>query len=514
MNHSQSQPTQSQPMATNEPPTDWPGIVDSLATSVWVLGVNGVVRFANTHAGGSLGFAPDQMIGRFVWDFDPLIQPDRWDEILVQIRRDGTLTFDSIHRRHDGHEFPVVIHATLNQPPASEPFLVVHVRDNTDVRRDRERLQLAIEAAWLGFWDLKLDTGDVYVSPELRQQIGQSPDVPWTIQTWRDLLHEDDRPAAVALLAAYLAGEKPAYRIVFRLRHADGSYRWIESRGRSVRDPDGKVVRMIGTHTDITALKFIEEELRRTLDKSERMSQSLQRSNTDLQQFASVASHDLRAPLRGVRSLVSFIRDDLAAAQVDLPVGVIGHLDDLHEQVRRMDGLLCGLLEYSRVGHEHGRVDDVTLATLLDNAIGMAGVPDSFRIERPAENPTWPTDGDALQRVFQNLIDNAVKHHDQTTGVIRILCRDGGDHFWFRIIDDGPGIAERHRERAFAIFQSLGDPDQTGASGSGNGSGSGLGLTIVKKLVVNHGGQISLHAASPRGTAVHVRWPKTMLTGE
>ncbi|MFG0332677.1 MAG: PAS domain S-box protein [Maioricimonas sp. JB049] len=131
------------------------------------------------------------------------------------------------------------------------------------LRHTKQQLQLALTAADVGLWDWEVPTNRVYYSPEFKAQLGYGPDAPWDrYEHWRDLLHPDDLPAALQILQDYFDGKSSEYESTFRLRHRDGGYRWILSRGKLYHDNDGQPVRMIGVHVDVTDYRTITEALR------------------------------------------------------------------------------------------------------------------------------------------------------------------------------------------------------------------------------------------------------------
>ncbi|SMP46946.1 protein-histidine pros-kinase [Neorhodopirellula lusitana] len=485
----------------------WQAFASALSDSIFMIREDASIFYANDFACESLGCTFEEMITKRVPDISPTYKATSWASAWERFRDHGSIRFESRHLHRDGREFPVMVSTTYYEDVFDFPFIVAHVKDISEPLANRQRLQLAIQSAKVGFWDMKTDENHIYVSPELCNQLGLPHDAEWTLQTWMDLLHPDDRQKAIDHAQSFMDGNEENYINWFRLRHANGSYRWIESRGCYVRDEYGELVRFMGTHLDVTAQKAVENELRRNLKETEVVKKSLQRSNDDLEQFAYVASHDLRAPLRGLKHLNDWIREDVADASVELPESISEHLRKMEDQVRRMDSLLSGLLEYSRVGRRQHMQREVSLMDILDDAVKMAGVPKGFRVIYPDHSPTWTTVREILQRIFQNLVDNAVKHHDQETGTIEIACVENDDEFVFSVIDDGPGIESKFRSRIFEIFQTLRKSKDQGAT-------SGLGLTIVNKLLSNVGGSIEVLDAKPRGAEFRFVWPKQLELSE
>lgn len=224
----------------------------------------------------------------------------------------------------------------------------------------------------------------------------------------------------------------------------------------------------------------------------------LQRSNADLDAFAYVASHDLKAPLRAIRNLAQWIAEDIgtkASAETAENLRLLG------KRVDRLDKLLESLLEYSRVGRKRGTVEKIPTGDLVAEIIEYLGVPPSFAIICAPPMPLVHSPKAPLEQVLRNLISNAVKHHDADQGQVLVSAQDLGEFIQFRIEDDGPGIDPEFHTRIFHMFQTLKPRDVK--------EGSGMGLAIVKKTVEGFGGQITAQAAaSGRGVAFVFTWPK------
>jgi signal transduction histidine kinase len=230
----------------------------------------------------------------------------------------------------------------------------------------------------------------------------------------------------------------------------------------------------------------------------------LARSNAELEQFAYVASHDLKAPLRGIENLVTWIAEDLG--HVDDTVA--GHIALLRRRVRRLDNLLDDLLAYARAGRGEGEAALVDTGALVGEIAALLEPPPGLRVEAGASLPTILTPPGPLAQTLQNLIGNAIKHHDNSGhGHVLVRATREGDVPVFLVEDDGPGVPEAYRERVFGMFQTLRPRDEV--------EGSGMGLAIVRKLVERHGGTVQLgdREDGARGLAVRFTWPEAPDTG-
>ncbi len=226
--------------------------------------------------------------------------------------------------------------------------------------------------------------------------------------------------------------------------------------------------------------------------------EEIERVNEELEQFAYVASHDLKAPLRGIDNLAHWIEDDLEEVLEGEPKQNMGLL---RGRVARMETLLDSLLEYSRAGRVPGKIVPVETNKLIHETFDFVSPPETFKLVVRGDMPRFSTARAALEQVFQNLFSNAVKHHDRPEGTITVSVKRREDWFEFSVSDDGPGIEEEFHQRIFEMFQSLKPRDEV--------EGSGMGLAVVKKVVESAGGMIRIDSKSgQRGTTFSFLWPR------
>lgn len=231
----------------------------------------------------------------------------------------------------------------------------------------------------------------------------------------------------------------------------------------------------------------------------QRRTTELQTSNEELESFAYAASHDLKAPLRGIANLATWIREDLGD---EVPGDVASHVELLQGRVRRMENLLEDLLQYARAGRGDVTPEEVDLVSELREMFELVAPTEDFRLELRQPMPTMVTARTPLMQVFQNLVSNGIKHHDSKQGVVAISVEDMGDLYRVKVRDDGPGIASDFHTKIFEIFQTLRGRDEVEASG--------IGLAVVKRIVLSAGGEIHVESdpANRRGTTFVFTWRK------
>ena len=245
---------------------------------------------------------------------------------------------------------------------------------------------------------------------------------------------------------------------------------------------------------ELTSQELVEKnrQLRATND-------ALVEKAEELEQFAYIASHDLRAPLRAIDRLSSWIEEDAGPTLAD---EARQHMALLRGRVRRMESYLDALLQYSRAGRAATEAERVELGPMVVDLWSMLGPPPGMRLDL-SPMPTVETIRVPLSEVLINLLGNALKHHDRDEGTIAVRVAEGGDGMIeLSVSDDGPGIPERFHQRVFELFQTLRARDEV--------EGVGMGLALVKRIVERHGGQLRLESEG-RGTAFFVGWPATLV---
>lgn len=275
-----------------------------------------------------------------------------------------------------------------------------------------------------------------------------------------------------------------------------------------LKAPGGEVLGINVTAQEITDRKRTEQALH---ERAEELAQVnailaqtttlLKERNQELDQFAYVVSHDLKAPLRAISNLSEWIEEDLGT---QLPEENRHQLQLMRKRVYRMEALINGLLAYSRVGRKEFEIETVDVNELLSEIVDSLSPPPTFTIDIAPGMPTLSTKRLLLSQVFSNLISNAVKHHDRPDGHVHITQHDRGAFYEFVVTDDGPGIESQYHDKVFTIFQTLKSRDEQ--------ENTGVGLSIVKKIVETEGGNIYIQSQVGNGTTFRFTWLKRSRT--
>lgn len=227
-----------------------------------------------------------------------------------------------------------------------------------------------------------------------------------------------------------------------------------------------------------------------------RVNAELVRTNQELDEFAYVVSHDLKAPLRGIRTLAEWIGEDSAG----LSESSRADLEKLLGRTRRMEQLINGVLRYSKIGRSEIVVGPVNSDEVARGVIDDVLPPEDVVIEIPEPLPLIVYDETMLRQVFQNLITNAIAYGDKAQTVIRITIADQGGGWEFAVSDNGRGIAPEHHERIFHVFHSVNPRSEE--------ESTGIGLAIVKRVVESLGGQVTVESKVGEGTTFRFTVPR------
>lgn len=490
-----------------------------------------------------LGYSRDEVVGKM--RFSDFLTPEGLEVFhrnFPQFRVQGlvsNLEFEMV--RKDGTTLAVLLSATaVKDASGNYEMSRTTIFDITERRRaelalrqSEQRLALVIQGSSDGVWDWNLTTNEVYFSPRWKGMLGYAEhELRNHFSAWEGLLHPADREHAQARLQAYLAGQTPTYELEHRLRHKDGSYRWILARAVALRDAQGKPVRMAGSHVDLTERRQAEEQIQRAyaeLSQNEAALQAalqkLQTANVELQTtqlqliqaakleslgtLAAGVAHEVKNPLQTILMGLDYLANNLPRSS-GTPTLV---LSDMRDAVTRANVIVRELLQLSAPKDFEPKEEDFNGAVerslwLINNGVVASQI--SVVRKLAADLPRVLLDRNKMEQVFINLFSNAL-HAMSKGGVLTVTTRKrrfgedlkvGGSAFpQFKpgdqvviadVRDTGKGIPEDLLPKVFDPFFTTKPP----------GVGTGLGLSVVKTIIDLHGGAIDIRNGPLGGVVV------------
>jgi PAS domain S-box-containing protein len=269
----------------------------------------------------------------------------------------------------------------------------------------------------------------------------------------------------------------------------DGSFYWEKTTIVPFLDDKGKIYQYIAISADISEQKLAQENLNYALI-------DLEKNNKELDQFAYIVSHDLKAPLRAIYSLSEWIVEDMP----NMPKIVSDNFSLLRGRVQRMENLINGVLDYSRIGRTEIKRELVDVKEMLGQIAETLVPKKDFQIAIEDDIPQIIVAKILLYQIFSNLISNAVKYNDKPIGKIECHYESIPGFHQFSVKDNGPGIAERYHKKVFQVFQTIDARDKN--------ESTGIGLSIVQKIVEEKGGSIKIESEENKGTNFIFTLPK------
>lgn len=472
-------------------------LVENLVQNIFRKDLEGRFTFANTNFCNAVGRDVSQVLGKTDFDFFPRDLAGKYQADDHQVIASGeALEAEEEHETAQGDRLVVKVVKTPVHNAAGEIVgmqgifwdITEQKRAQEALAESRERFALAVRGSTDGIWDWDITTNAIYFSSRFKELLGYREDeFADRFSEWEDRMYPKDRERALQAFENHLRDNTP-FDEEYRLQCKGGEYRWFRVRGLAVRASGGKATRMAGSISDITTRKEAEAQLRaRTED--------LERSNRDLEQFAYIASHDLKEPLRMVTSYVQLLehryKDQLGEDAVDF-------INFAVDGAKRMKRLIDGLLEFSRVGTRGQDLSPVSMESTLKDALANLELLIQDKGAEVTHDPLPVVLADSVQlgQLLQNLIGNGLKFCKEVPRVhVSAVESDDDDELKFSVRDNGIGISPEHKDKIFQIYQRL--------NSRADYEGTGIGLAVCRKIVERHGGRIWVDSVLGEGATFY-----------
>lgn len=480
-------------------------LLDLANDTIMVRDLNDTILYWNQGAQRLYGFSSTEAIGQAAHILLKTEFPQSLTEIADVLFQDGYWNGELVHYRRDGSPVTVASGLTLQRNEFGEPIAYLEINQDITARKQSEAALRKSEELYRTLVN-NFPNGAVFLfDQDLRYTIAAGTGLAavnmdsemLTGKTIGEVLPPDTVQVIEPIYHEALKGKSSVTEIPF----GDRFYRL---HALPVINADGEILSGMAMTQDITESKKAEAALRSRADELAQITAalaqttaSLEDRNSELDKFAYIVSHDLKAPLRAIANLSGWIEEDL---EDQLTEDTRHQMNLLRSRVHRMETLIDGLLQYSRVGRMHNEIEQVNVEELLTDVIDSLAPPPDFSIKIMPGMPTFMTERLPLEQVFANLISNGIKHNRQPNGQIMISVQDLPNFYEFAITDNGPGIAPEFHEKVFVIFQTLESRDKV--------ENTGVGLAIVKKIIEDKGGTITVESQLGKGATFRFIWLK------
>ncbi len=472
---------------------------------LFTLDAQGLFLFASPAWERHFGYPVSEILGQ---PFAPLVHPEDIQPCfacLTRVMASGEDETSPPYRvRHaDGSWRWFVANCTLVCAPDGERHLMgvahdvtVSKRNDEILKESEERWKFALEGAGDGVFDWNIQTGEAQYSTRWKEMLGfAESEIGNRASEWTDRVHPQDLPAVTAALQSHFAGTTASAVVEFRMLCKDGSWAWTLGRGMVARrDGEGKPLRLVGTHSDISERKRAQAALEKA--KSHAENDSLAKSR-----FLAAASHDLRQPAHALGLFVA----RLAELKNDPPTQHL--VTCMDASVKAMQDMLDGFFDISRLDANSTPIEVVAFPLepvfeQLRNGFSSAALDKGLRLHFRPSRAWVQSDPSLLHRILLNLLSNAVRY--TAKGSVLVACRPArdGKHVRIEVWDSGIGVAAQHHEDIFSEFFQVENP------GRDRSKGLGVGLSIVDRACRLLGYSLALRSELGRGTRFTLTVPQ------
>jgi len=505
-------------------------LLSQVSEAVIATDIDGKITYWNNSAEKLYGWKMEEVMGKSILEITPdLNSKEQAAEIFGMLTEGKNWTGEFMVRNKAGRAFPVIVNDSPLLDSNYNLTGVIGVSSDISERRQTEKALAAerktmaniIEGTNSGTWDWNIQTGAATFNNRWAEIIGYTLKEfgPTDNNAWVKHVHPDDLPEVVDALQKHIRNEIAYYDVDFRQKHKNGSWVWVNARGKVVEwDEDGKPLIMSGTHLDITERKKAEQELTIARQKAEESEAQVARMNAELEQriaertreltmankeleaFSYSIAHNLRAPLRGINGYAQMLMDDYGT-----------QLDDEGKRFCRtmqassvkMGFLIDDLLAFSRVTRVELQRITLNMNEMVASVFTETTAPGMLNHIEFNMGNLCPAQADPalLKEVWVNLISNAVKYSSKTEkAIISVTCSGTKNESVYCIKDNGVGFNMEYSSKLFGVFQRL--------HSAKDFDGTGVGLAIVQRIIERHGGRVWAESEPGKGAAFYFSLPK------
>jgi PAS domain S-box-containing protein len=433
--------------------------------------------------------------------FGEIIHYDDYSRIMNEIdenRREGNRTYQQAYRIFNSSgEIRWVEDLTLTEEDDSG-IVKYHQGIITDIT-EKKLAQLALEERETRFRNLVQNSSDIttilndeglisYESPIFYRLFGFTEEQILG-KHLVDLIHSDDKNAFNEFISKLKVSEKETHTILFRMPTKSGDWIYLEAIGNNLFS-EPSIAGIVINSRDVTERVESDQQLKEYAN-------NLEKINKELDQFAYIVSHDLKAPLRAINNLADWIAEDLESVMED---DTKKNLSLMKGRISRMEALINGILQYSRAGRMKAESVEIPINDFVNDIILNLAPPENFVVHIQENMPMVKTEKIAFEQVFSNFISNAIKYNSNPEPEVFVGYEDRNDLHCFFVKDNGPGISQEFHTKVFAIFQTLQARDSV--------ESTGVGLAIVKKIVEENGGEAWVESSIGEGATFFFTIPK------
>jgi PAS domain S-box-containing protein len=464
--------------------------------AIAVVEKSGKLKYVNQQFADLLGYTVEELQQK---TFQEITHPDDLNSDLEMYEKlcNKEITSYSLQKRYYCRRGEIVW-ANLHVSIASEKddLALAMVYNISDIKANQSRLEdeslrfaSAVDQGLVGLWVWDIQTDDLQWNRSMNVLYGTSyPQFSGKAsQSFFPVIHEDDLDEVNRSIQSAIE-DKEHFYAEFRIYREDTKeIRYILGNGGVFESPLTGKKYLVGTNIDITRLKKAQEELIA--------------SKNELESFAYAISHDLKAPLRGVENLSQWIVEDMGDS---LSEDISHKIGLLRDRVGRMQKLIDGLLEFSRIGRTDTLVSSANAGSIIEDSINLYKS-NSVKFIVQNDMPVIETNVIRFSQIVSNLVDNAIKHAEANSLQIEIGCDEVDSQYRFYVKDNGKGIDKRHHKSIFDMFTKLSPKDL---------GGTGAGLALVKRIVEQNDGYTWVESEPGKGACFYWTWPKAKVASD